>query len=688
MQTKKITLIIGLVIIFTLSGFLMYWVLVGNKKMLESSFTSVIKPFKKAEKEVAVFTSKEEMKEYLKNSSAGLGEFHAPLSVGMRSNESEMLFDSSAGLSADSFDQGFNTPVFLSERSAEKGEPERFSETNVQVLGIDEPDIVKTDGKNIFFSRQSYSFAWGAPAYMRDASNLPDVYPTPRHEQKKNATFIIKAFPFEELSKIGDLEKTGDLLLIRDKRMLVVISDREITGYDVADPAKPSEKWTSKFEDKTALVQARISKGKIYVVVRNYVSKNDPCPIKPLVWREEPITIDCGEIYHPKRIVPVDSAFSIFKLDPEDGKIEKKTTFVGSNENSHVYMSENAVYISYFYTENVYNVLIDALISQGQDLFPASVVNDLRKVKDYEISDEAKAVEVGKIIEDYHKTQSSDDQLRLENEIENRMKNYLHENLRDIQKTGIVKIAADKLDIEATGQVPGRLLNQFSLDEYQGNLRVATSVGDMFGFGFRDAEANVNDVYVLDKKLEILGSVKNLGITERIYSARFLGNRGYLVTFRQIDPFYVLDLSDPKNPSMKGELKIPGYSSYLHPLEDNIILGIGQESGKVKLSLFDVKNASEPKEIDKYLLSEVWSEAQSNHHAFLADSQHKIFFLPGGKGSYVFSHENNKLNLKKSVSDFAVKRAVYINDYLYIIGENKISVLSEKTWEKTKELDL
>jgi uncharacterized secreted protein with C-terminal beta-propeller domain len=178
-----------------------------------------------------------------------------------------------------------------------------------------------------------------------------------------------------------------------------------------------------------------------------------------------------------------------------------------------------------------------------------------------------------------------------------------------------------------------------------------------------------------------------LGLTERIYSARFIEDKGYLVTFRETDPFYVLDLSDPENPELKGQLKIPGYSSYLHPITKDKILGIGKEGSNVKISLFDVSDPENPKEIAKYNLDEYWSDILNTHHAFLLDEKHQIFFLPGGRGGYIFFYKENKLELKRAVSDISAKRAIYINDYLCIIGENKIVVLNELNWEKIKELE-
>ena len=120
-----------------------------------------------------------------------------------------------------------------------------------------------------------------------------------------------------------------------------------------------------------------------------------------------------------------------------------------------------------------------------------------------------------------------------------------------------------------------------------------------------------------------------MGLTERVYSARFIQDKGYVVTFRQTDPFYVLDLSDPASPKLAGELKIPGYSSYLHPITKDKIIGIGKEGQNVKVSLFDASDPANPQEVSKYTLSEYWSDILNTHHAFLMDEKHGVFFLPG-----------------------------------------------------------
>lgn len=556
--------------------------------------------------------------------------------------------------------------------------PERISETNVQVAGIDEPDIVKTDGKEIYFSR-GINYYWRPIPLLMKSEILP--------REMQGETKIIKAFPPEAISQDSKIEKSGDLLL--SKNTLVVFSGNEILGYDVVNPKEPKEKWNLELQERNYLVGARLYKDKIYFITQTSIDSFRPCPIIPLKIGGTPLEIRCGDIYHPVAKVPIDVTYNATILNLEKGTIEDNISFVGSGSSSIVYMSKGGIYLTYGYQESAIKFLLNFLKEKGGSIFPSWVIEKIEKLSGYDISEQAKLTEFNIILEQFYNSLNNDERMRVQNELTNRMSDYQKEHKRELEKTGIVKIGLDKFEILATGSVSGTPLNQFSLDEYQDYLRVATTVGGGGGFwwwgGFGES---ANDVYVLDENLKEAGSVKDLGLTERIYSARFIEDKGYLVTFRQVDPFYVLDLSDPKNPQLKGELKIPGYSSYLHPVAEDRILGIGQESWKVKVSLLDVSSASNPKEADKYILDESWTDVANNHHAFLLDSKHEIFFLPGGRGGYIFSCKGDKLELKRAVSDIIARRAIYLDDYLYIIGDDKIVVLNELTWEKVKELKL
>jgi inhibitor of cysteine peptidase len=266
----------------------------------------------------------------------------------------------------------------------------------------------------------------------------------------------------------------------------------------------------------------------------------------------------------------------------------------------------------------------------------------------------------------------------------------------------------------ATGDVPGHLLNQFSMDEDSGNLRVATTVE-----GWNDRGSyQFNNVYVLDRQMKTIGRLEYIAPDERIYSTRFVGDRLYMVTFKRIDPFFVIDLSDPENPGILGELKIPGYSDYLHPYDENHIIGVGKETGSndwggvsvagLKLALFDVTDVNNPRLVDKVEIGDAGtdSEALRDHKAFLFDKGKNLLVIPVSEvtmvptrdypgapythgywqGAYVFSvTPESGFVLKGKVthgeqenpyyswgSDETVRRSLYMDDILCTISSQSI----------------
>jgi hypothetical protein len=177
----------------------------------------------------------------------------------------------------------------------------------------------------------------------------------------------------------------------------------------------------------------------------------------------------------------------------------------------------------------------------------------------------------------------------------------------------------------ASGEVKGFILNQWAMSEHNGDLRVATT-SEPEWWGWREDTASESFVRVLRENegvLEVIGEVGELGKGERIYSVRYMGDTAYVVTFRQTDPLYTIDLSDPRNPEVLGELKILGYSAYLHPIAEGLLLGIGQdadEQGRTKgtqLAVFDVSDLKNPKRIHKMTFDDGWSEVEYDHRAFL-----------------------------------------------------------------------
>jgi hypothetical protein len=241
----------------------------------------------------------------------------------------------------------------------------------------------------------------------------------------------------------------------------------------------------------------------------------------------------------------------------------------------------------------------------------------------------------------------------------------------------------------ASGSVPGSLLNQYSLSEYGGNLRVATTAG-------KDSS-----VYVLapeGPQLTQIGKVGGLGKKEQIYSVRFVGPKGYVVTFRQVDPLYVLDLNDPKAPRVTGELKITGYSAYLHPAGDGRILGVGQEADAqghrlgAQISLFDV--SGEPKRLSQLRLPEVSdTQTEGDQHAFLYWPATGLTVIPvytedGQSRALVLTVKADgvrKIGTISHPSDSSLDRALLIGDTLWTVSDTGIKAsdpvtLKDQAW--------
>lgn len=289
---------------------------------------------------------------------------------------------------------------------------------------------------------------------------------------------------------------------------------------------------------------------------------------------------------------------------------------------------------------------------------------------------------------------------------------------RSKQATVIHKLAldGDTISYVTSGKVPGYLLNRYSMDEYDGYFRAATTTG----------WGSSNQVYVLDENLEVTGSVEDIAPGERIYSARFVGEKAYLVTFRQVDPFFVLDLSDPEDPEILGELKIPGYSDYLHPYDENHIIGIGKDGRSVKVSLFDVTDVENPTELDTMSIGDWGSDSTALYdtHAFLFSRERNMLVMPmyvygdynsyygqdNWAGAYVFDiSPENGITLKAEIEHEVevdvegdvfmpyyynrnyfeqADRSFYIDDVLFTVSYSMLKATSLEDYDHIKTIDL
>ncbi len=207
-----------------------------------------------------------------------------------------------------------------------------------------------------------------------------------------------------------------------------------------------------------------------------------------------------------------------------------------------------------------------------------------------------------------------------------------------------VSINGLQLSVEAQGGVPGNTINQYAMDEYNGNLRIATNLWQntggsvVFGGG---QSSQINNVYVLNQNLSIVGKLEGLAQGENLHSVRFMGDKCYLVTFIRTDPLFVIDLSQPTNPKVLGELKIPGYSDFLQPYDETHLIGIGKDAvdatGQnfawyqgLKLSLFDVSDVNNPVQLANYTIGDrgTDSPALTDPKALLFDKSKNLLVIP------------------------------------------------------------
>jgi uncharacterized secreted protein with C-terminal beta-propeller domain len=258
------------------------------------------------------------------------------------------------------------------------------------------------------------------------------------------------------------------------------------------------------------------------------------------------------------------------------------------------------------------------------------------------------------------------------------------------------QLAPDAVPLVATGQVDGYVLDQFSMDEEGDQFRIATT-----GFS-GDFGGPTNSLFVLEQsgdELNVVGSLKNLKDGETLRSARFVGDQAYLVTFHQVDPLLVIDLSDATKLRVTGELTIPGFSSYLQPIGNGLLLGLGRDIDPttnrdkgVQLSLFDVSDPAHPKRLASRILTDSWdqSEAEHDHHAFSYFPEQQILALPlhefanadgSSRQSLIVLHIDPTKGadaielLGKPVPPDGVNRSLRISDVLYAVGPEHVQAL-------------
>lgn len=293
---------------------------------------------------------------------------------------------------------------------------------------------------------------------------------------------------------------------------------------------------------------------------------------------------------------------------------------------------------------------------------------------------------------------------------------YYNSDDSDVTQTCIRKISYKDGILKAVGQtrIDGTLNDSFSLDEYEGNLRLVTTVSSNGDSGimplvlFGDSadseiakQEDTNYLYILDEKLNELSKIEDIAKDEQVYSARFIGKTGYVVTYKQTDPLFSIDLSDPKNPQIIGELKIPGFSEYLHPYGDGLLLGIGMDvddtgttTNGVKLSMFDISNPEDVAEVQKYVMEDCYSTNVTYEYkaAMIDVEKNMIGFVAYGENTkyYIFSYDESgfKCLFEREMTGYGNVRGLYAGEYFYLVSGNTVEKYELNGFKKVDDIVL
>ncbi|BCS80047.1 beta-propeller domain-containing protein [Anaerocellum diazotrophicum] len=534
-----------------------------------------------------------------------------------------------------------------------------YSQTNVQVMGVDEADIVKTDGRYIYIAK-------------------------PYPKIKDNGIVIVKAYPPEEMKVVSKIKLSDEFYpeeFYIDDKYLVIICVKE------------------KIVDKKPVIQKDVfpdidsKKIKVYIpyqllietycIVYDISDKSNPKEVRRVSIAGRYLTsrkIGTNlyivtekqfpyEIYAKKTYSEQD--FKPYFSDSITG--DSKKTYIGFDRIKYIpdFINCSITVVGSFNIESKNEICVECVLGGGNIVY------------------------------------CSQENLYLCSEVIKKV--YWPEKWEDnikpwyyfIRKTMICRfeLSKGKVNLIAAGLVNGKVLNQFSMDEQDSYFRVATT-GERPSLSEGTYDC-FNAVYVLDKNLRVVGKIDNIAKGEIIYSARFIGKRLYLVTFKALDPFFVISLENPQKPEILGYLKIPGYSTYLHPYDQNHIIGFGRDAQDLdekyaiplglKIAMFNVEDVENPKELFKVIIGGKGtnSELLNNHKALLFDKNKNIFAFPvevfeKGKntftGAYVYSIDMRKgFVLRGKISHrisekevYRIDRLLYINNTLYTISYKMI----------------
>lgn len=508
-----------------------------------------------------------------------------------------------------------------------------YSETNVQVKGVDEADIVKTDGEYIYYVADNQ-------LNIIDANGANTKLVSTTLLESDDAWWGYNA----EMFLLGDR-----LMVISQGYATVWVNDAsgsyenntdqtKAIIYDVSNPAKPVQ--IVSLGQSGNYVSSRMIGDYVYLVTAQYV-------------------------YNAVRSTPITYIPSV-SVDSESKLLSASDLYVYGTPQSSAYTVIGSINLK----NGAKHASVKAVFGGTSDLY-ANADHMLLAIGEYDSDttpiapdDNGKNVQIT--------TGQSNTELIL-----------LSLNEGEITKL-------------ASGTVPGSLLNQFSMDEYNDVFRIVTTVDwweqRVYTDGLDSYEydsKNYNNLYTLDQDLNIIGKIENLAEDEYVQSVRFDGDVGYFVTFRQVDPLFAVDLSNPKAPKIVSTLKIPGFSEYLQTFGDGLLFGIGydadEDTGRtlgVKMTMFDTSDKTDVTELFTEAVDADWTIIGNNHHAILVDADKNLIAFPADNDYYIYRYYAGtgfelaaKVDLSSDLSSWNL-RGLFIGNDFYVLSESSVTVIS------------
>ncbi|QDI88483.1 copper amine oxidase [Candidatus Nitrosopumilus sp. SW] len=597
-----------------------------------------------------------------------------------------------------------------------------YSTTNVQVQNVDEPDYLKNDNKYVYI-------------VSRNTLSIIDAYPA------EDAKLILKIALDIESQYIQNMFLNDDRLVIfyngqSDDEIIPQFDFIPRPSYnpvthalivDISDKENPE--ILKDYSIDGHFRDARMIGDYAYFVTNNHI--NHQYPRLPVIM-EDSVRIMTPDAFYFDNVEEFSNFSTLTAIDIFGDTINSETFLMGYS--GSFYVSENNFYLTYqqnmpfgYYENSSRDRFYDVIVP----LLPNDIQNEIKSIQsDSSLNASQQWSKISELMQDSYNNMDKKEKEILFEKIREALNEYDAKIQEENRKTIIHKISIDedKIEYVAKGTVPGRLLNQFSMDESGDRFRVATTIEYYIQ---HEGMVRSNAVYVLDEELNIVGELEDIAPDESIFSSRFMGDRLYLVTFQQIDPFFVIDLSTD-TPKILGELKIPGFSNYLHPYDEEHIIGIGRDTKEmdngrvqqlgVKIALFNVADVSNPKVVDDYIIgdSSTQSESLHNHKAFFFDKTRNVLSIPISSdvesldditsskmfapdynrwsGFYVFNLDkvegfNAKGTITHSDSDWRYygmnsARTFYIDDVLYTASQGYLKMNSFEELDEINSIKL